>query len=124
MIFFVRTSHQSLRWIPDKQTSTGRFADRRLRLVEFEFETQRRPGIKHMRVDALFRLPNVHSVNCDIEGDIQAYRKADDHVTTNQKVEVVVSPTVQSILSAQRHDAYCCLIVENPYAPTFHTYMT
>ena len=42
--FVVRTDHAALRWVLNLSTSGGRLERWRLRLLEFEFEVQYRPG--------------------------------------------------------------------------------
>ena len=54
--FTVRTEHDALRWLMTLTDSSGRLMRWRLRLSEFDFTIQYRPGIIHQVPDALSRL--------------------------------------------------------------------
>ena len=54
--FTVRTDHDCLRWLMNLTESTGRLTRWRLRLSEFEFVIEYKPGKKNQVADALSRL--------------------------------------------------------------------
>ena len=54
--FTVRTDHDALRWLMKLTDSSGRLMRWRLRLSEFDFTIQYRPGIVHQVLDALSRI--------------------------------------------------------------------
>ena len=54
--FFVRTDHDALRWLLTFSDPSGQLMRWRLRLSEFDFEIQYRPGGVHQVPDALSRL--------------------------------------------------------------------
>ena len=54
--FIVRTDHDALRWILDLSNATGRLARWCLRLSEFDFSVEYKPGIKNKATDAFSRL--------------------------------------------------------------------
>ena len=54
--FVVRTDHDALRWLLTLSDPSGRMMRWRLRLYEFDFEIQYRPGRVHQVPDALSRL--------------------------------------------------------------------
>ena len=70
--FTVRTDHHSLRWVlaGTRTESHGRLERWRLRLLEFDFEVQYRPGIVHQAADALSRLPTDAEDTDPVEDDI------------------------------------------------------
>ncbi len=56
--FVVRTDHAALRWILNLSTSGKRLERWRLRLLEYDFEVQYRPGHQHHAADLMSRLPS------------------------------------------------------------------
>ena len=54
--FSIRTDHDALRWLMSLTESTGRLTRWRLRLSEFDFDIEYRPGRVHQVPDALSRL--------------------------------------------------------------------
>ena len=54
--FTVRTDHDALRWLMSLTKSSGRLTRCRLRLAEYDFTIQYRPGRVHQVPDALSRL--------------------------------------------------------------------
>jgi hypothetical protein len=54
--FFIRTDHNSLRWVLNLADAQGRLSRWQLRLLEFDFEVQYAPGKEHHGADTLSRL--------------------------------------------------------------------
>ena len=55
--FVVQTDHAALKYIFTTKNSTGRLSRWAMRLQEYDFEVQHRPGITHVVPDALSRYP-------------------------------------------------------------------
>ena len=55
--FDLRTDHEALLWSLTLADSSGRLARWRLRLSEYDYDIQYRPGIKHQLADGVSRLP-------------------------------------------------------------------
>jgi len=68
--FTVRTDHNSLTWILSITPSEGRLARWRLRLAEFDFEVQYRPGVKNVVPDSLSRLETTGDDKTSLDEDI------------------------------------------------------
>ena len=71
--FTVRTDQHALRWLLNLTNVSGRLARWRLRLAEYEFEVEYRPGVKHQLADGMSRLrtasvfpeTNIHTHSSD-----------------------------------------------------------
>ena len=95
--FTVRTDHDCLRWLMNLTESTGRLTRWRLRLSEFDFEIQYRPGRVHQVPDALSRLIRPHANDApDVDDDIPHYDDATSSTAlgTVAAVTDVTSPVV------------------------------
>ena len=57
--FVLQTDHSALKWLMSTKDLTGKLARWSLRLQEYDFEIQYRPGASHGNVDALSRLPTM-----------------------------------------------------------------
>lgn len=75
--FITNTDYQSLRWMHGLKTFTDWSVSRRLRLVEFDFETQHRPERKHLSADALYQLLTNQTDVSSYGDDLLAYADAD-----------------------------------------------
>ena len=71
--FTVRTDHDSLRWLMNFTEATGRLCRWRLRLDQFEFDIEYRPGRVHQVPDALSRLLTPRASDETIDDDIPTY---------------------------------------------------
>ena len=71
--FTVRTDHNSLTWILSITPSEGRLARWRLRLSEFDFDIQYRPGIKNVVPGALSRIETTGEDRTSLEEDIPTF---------------------------------------------------
>ena len=67
--FLIRTDHQALRWIYSTTDASGRLMRWRLRLSEYTFDMQFKPGASHHAPDFLFRTDNDSAIE-DINDDI------------------------------------------------------
>jgi len=54
--FTVRTDHAALKWMLRMDGAHGRLAQWRLRLAEFDYAVQTRPGASHHAVDTMSRI--------------------------------------------------------------------
>ncbi|CDF39905.1 unnamed protein product [Chondrus crispus] len=54
--FDLRTDHEALRWVLNLANSSGPLERWRLRLAEYDYDVQYRPGIKHQLADGVSRL--------------------------------------------------------------------
>ena len=54
--FNLRTDHEALRWVLNLGDSSGRLARWSLRLAEYDYELQSRPGVKYQLADGVSRL--------------------------------------------------------------------
>jgi len=54
--FTVRTDHAALKWMLHMDGAQGRLARRRLRLAEFDYVAQTRPGASHHAADTMSRI--------------------------------------------------------------------
>ena len=74
--FTIRTDHDSLRWLMSLTESTGRLTRWRLRLSEFDFVIQYRPGRVHQIPDALSRLIVPNNTQRPVDDDIPTFDDA------------------------------------------------
>jgi RNase H-like domain found in reverse transcriptase len=68
--FTVRSDQVALRWLLSFKDPSGRLARWRLRLADFYFIIQYRPGIKNNLADGCSRLPSEGSDKMDFDDDV------------------------------------------------------
>ena len=68
--FTLRTDHDALKWLLNMDSATGQLARWRLRLAEFDYSVEFRPGIKNQAPDALSRLPTDGTDKTPLKDDI------------------------------------------------------
>jgi len=108
--FLIRTDHQALSWIYSTTDSSGRLMRRRLRLSEYTFDIQYKPGASHHAPDFLSRTDNDAAVE-DINDDIPCLALAETanglltgrYTGTDKPAPV----DYDEIVEAQQTDAFC-----------------
>jgi len=71
--FTIRTDHNALTWILSITPSEGRLARWRLRLAEFDFDIQYRPGVKNLVPDSLSRIETTGVDTCVLDEEIPTF---------------------------------------------------
>lgn len=122
--FVLRTDHAALRWILNMADATGKLARWRLRLLEYDYEIQHRPGVKHQAADALSRVrtdggdeteldDEVPTFECkedeDTDGTICEIGRTNDSTSTTQdEVEELTRPiSDEEFIRGQSTDDFC-----------------
>ena len=83
----VRTDHDALRWLMNLRESSGRLTRWRLRLAEFDFTIEHRPGRVHQVPDALSRLVSPNRGNqSEVEDEVPTLDGDASFLTTIQDV--------------------------------------
>ena len=80
--FTLRTDHEPLRWILNIAEPSGRLARWRLRLAEFDFEVQYRPGRQHNLADGMSRLLTEGGDTSPIDDEIPCFSVMESTRTT------------------------------------------
>ena len=101
--FTVVTDHQALRWVMNLSDAQGRLARWRLRLAEFDFQVEYRPGSSNHAADTMSRLEPDHQSTPEepIDTDIPVLTLED---AASQKVPTVLSAV--DVMTAQQRDAH------------------
>jgi hypothetical protein len=115
--FIIRTDHHSLRWVLNFSDAQGRLARWRLRLLEFDYEVQYRPGALQHGADMMSRLQSEDPANAEppdeIYTEVPCFALADSPlVSGNEELHppgkrdpTLVHPDF--ILGAQASDPSC-----------------
>ena len=101
--FTIRTDHDSLKWLLNLSDASGRLQRWRLRLQEFTYDIQYRPGAQHKAADAVSRLSTTGHDDEPIDDDLpvlaltdvdttQAYGPSPDDTWLVSKVYPLDSP--------------------------------
>ena len=85
--FVVRTDHDALRWLLTLSEPSSRLMRWRLRLSEFDFEIQNRPGRVHQVPDALSRLITPGSDTKPVDDEIPKFGDHNVLVTTRANTQ-------------------------------------
>lgn len=116
--YIVKTDHRSLKWFLDVKESAGRIARWRLRLMEFDFEVQHRPGWKLMAAHALYWLSTNQTDDYEFNEDLAAYAVAGLHKNTDEHgMERQKLLTIQQFVPAQQDDVHIRHLAEKADAP-------
>jgi len=123
--FTIRTDHNSLTWILSITPSEGRLARWRLRLAEFDFDVQYRPGVKNLVPDALSRIETTGTDDRPLDEEIPTFLITSEEADNRPEMDMypedwdvvpcyvsptdfVVEPiTVQEWLHEQSLDSLC-----------------
>ena len=73
--FTVRTDHDRLRWLMNFTDANGRLCRWRLRLLQYDFDIEYRPGRVHQVPDALSRLLTPAAAKGPVDDDIPTFEK-------------------------------------------------
>lgn len=68
--FIIRTDHAALRWMLHMDGSQGRLARWRLRLAEYSYTVETRPGAGHHAADTMSRLPSTSTDTSAVPDEI------------------------------------------------------
>ena len=71
--FNLRTDHEALRWVLNLADSSGRLARWRLRLAEYDYEVQYRPGVKHQLADGVSRLRVKDALSEPVDDEVPCF---------------------------------------------------
>ena len=71
--FNLRPDHEALRWVLNLADSSGRLARWRLRLAEYDYELQYRPGFKHQLADSVSRLRTDGGDPAPVDGEVPCF---------------------------------------------------
>jgi len=119
--FTVRTDQVALKWLLSLKDPSGRLARWRLRLAEFDFEIQYRPGIKNSLADGCSRLPSDGSDETPCDDAVPCFFANDDSDDESDYNDDDASPclildtesvlpkpiTMQELADAQKSDEEC-----------------
>ena len=107
--FTIRTDHDALRWLMTLTESTGRLTRWRLRLSEFDFVIQYRPGRVHQVPDALSRLIAPIENDTEVDDDLPNFDDAIALYTNNDMNAIAL--TAHSATERQRAvSEYICAV--------------
>jgi RNase H-like domain found in reverse transcriptase len=105
--FFIRTDHNSLRWVLNLAAAQGRLARWILRLLEFDFEVQYSPGKARHGADTMSRLP---STDPEIKSPLRAIDTEIPFFTVEAAAVDHILLLVENLREIQTADPSCCII--------------
>ena len=139
--FNLRTDHEALRWVLNLVNSPGRLARWRLRLAEYDYEVQYRPGVKHQLMDGVSRLCTDGGDTAPVDDEVPCFAVQYDEgsealldkvhwdlpqgrpdvchalaITPEERVAASIS--VEEFLRAQAEDAFCRFAAETVGTPS------
>jgi hypothetical protein len=95
--FRVRSDHEALRWLLTLKEPSGRLARWRLRLSEFDFTIQYRPGIKNSLADGCSRLRCLTQSPEPVEDEVPCFIvEVDDGINPRKSVLSISENTVST----------------------------
>ena len=71
--FNLRTDHEALRWVLNLADRSGRLARWRLRLAEYDYDLQYRPGVKHQLADGVSRLRTDEGETAAVDDEVPCF---------------------------------------------------
>ena len=138
--FNLRTDHEALRWVLNLADSSGRLARWRLRLAEYDYEVQYRPGVKHQLADGVSRLRTDGGDTAPVDDEVPCFAVQYDEgsealldkvhwdlpqdrpdgchalaITPEERDAASIS--VEEFLRAQAEDAFCRFAAETVGTP-------
>ena len=110
--FIVRTDHTALKWMLHMDGAHGRLARWRLRLAEFNYTVESRPGQHHHAADVMSRLATTGADDRPIPDEIPSLLTLANFATgwtrPNFKTSKMYPPhSVQRIIQGQEMDPWC-----------------
>jgi hypothetical protein len=118
--FTGRSDQVALRWLLSLKDPSGRLARWRLRLAEFDFEIQYRPGIKNSVADRCSRVPTTGGDMADVD-DIPCFVVS--HPSPSVSSTLPFPITVEEIQRAQHEDPDCQQLFEASTKASSHFVM-
>jgi hypothetical protein len=103
--FTVSSDQVALRWLLYLKDLSGRLARWRLRLAEFDFEIQYRPGIENSVADGCSRVPTTGGDMADVDDDIPCFVVS--HLSPSLSSTVPLPITIEEIQRSQHEDPDC-----------------
>jgi transposase InsO family protein len=129
--FRVRSDHEALRWLLTLKEPSGRLARWRLRLAEFDFTIQYRPGIKNSLADGCSRLRSQEQNVEDLDDEVPCFFIPDSKNNIHSHALILCDGEIQSrdppvplkeVYEEQQKDHECQLWLadsEKPKSPFF-----
>ncbi|CDF38306.1 unnamed protein product [Chondrus crispus] len=103
--FNLRTDHEAVRWVLNLADSSGRLARWRLRLAEYNYEVQYRPGVKHQLADGVSRLRTDGGDTTPVDDEVSCF------VVQSQEGSASLLGKVHWDLTQDRPDGFYVLAV-------------
>ena len=133
--FNLRTDHEALRWVLNLANSSGRLVRWRLRLEEYDYEVEYRPGVKHQLADGVSRLRTDGGDTAPVDDEVPCFAVQYDEgsealldkvhwdlpqdrpdgchtLAIKSEKRDAASISVEEFLRAQAEDAFCRFAAE------------